>query len=30
LPFPPLPAAYKGDEIRLQLAFSYNLTAAAR
>lgn len=24
-PFPPLPAAYKGDEIRLQLAFSYNM-----
>ena len=24
-PFPPLPAAYKGDQIRLQLAFSYNM-----
>ena len=24
-PFPPLPAAYKGDQIRLQMAFSYNL-----
>jgi TonB family protein len=24
-PFPPLPANYKGDEIRLQLAFSYNM-----
>ncbi len=24
-PFPPLPADYKGDQIRLQLAFSYNL-----
>jgi TonB family protein len=23
-PFPPLPADYKGDQIRLQLAFSYN------
>jgi TonB family protein len=27
-PFPPLPAAYKGDEIHLQMAFSYNLPAA--
>lgn len=25
-PFPPLPANYKGDEIRLQLAFSYNVS----
>ena len=24
-PFPPLPADYKGDEIRLQLAFAYNM-----
>jgi TonB family protein len=24
-PFPPLPAEYKGTEIRLQLAFSYNM-----
>jgi TonB family protein len=24
-PFPPLPADYKGDQIRLQLAFSYNI-----
>lgn len=24
-PFPPLPADYKGDQIRLQLAFSYNV-----
>jgi TonB family protein len=24
-PFPPLPPAYKGDQIRLQMAFSYNL-----
>jgi TonB family protein len=24
-PFPPLPDGYKGDQIRLQLAFSYNL-----
>jgi TonB family protein len=24
-PFPPLPAGYKGDEIRLQMAFSYNV-----
>jgi TonB family protein len=24
-PFPPLPAAFRGDEIRLQLAFSYNM-----
>jgi protein TonB len=23
-PFPPLPAGYKGTEVRLQLAFSYN------
>ena len=23
-PFPPLPAGYQGDQIRLQLAFSYN------
>ena len=23
-PFPPLPNTYKGNEIRLQLAFSYN------
>ena len=23
-PFPPLPAEFKGDQIRLQLAFSYN------
>ena len=26
-PFPPLPAEYKGDQIRLQLAFSYNPAA---
>ena len=26
LPFPPLPASYKGTEIRLQLAFSYNMS----
>jgi TonB family protein len=26
-PFPPLPATYKGDQIRLQMAFSYNLPA---
>jgi TonB family protein len=25
-PFPPLPAEYKGDQIRVQFAFSYNLT----
>jgi len=24
-PFPPLPGSYKGDQIRLQMAFSYNL-----
>jgi len=24
-PFPPLPAEYKGDQIRLQFAFSYNM-----
>jgi TonB family protein len=24
-PFPPLPADFKGDQIRLQLAFSYNI-----
>jgi len=24
-PFPPLPADYKGDQIRLQLAFAYNM-----
>jgi TonB family protein len=29
-PFPPLPAGYKGDEISLQLAFSYNLRSAVR
>ena len=27
-PFPPLPAAYTGDQIRLQMAFSYNLPPA--
>jgi TonB family protein len=27
-PFPPLPAAYQGDQIRLQMAFSYNLPPA--
>jgi len=27
-PFPPLPAAYKGDQIRLQMAFSYKLPPA--
>ena len=27
-PFPPLPAGYKGDQIRLQMAFSYNLPPA--
>lgn len=26
-PFPPLPAEFKGDQIRLQLAFSYNAPA---
>jgi TonB family protein len=26
-PLPPLPAGYKGDQIRLQMAFSYNLSA---
>ena len=26
-PFPPLPADYKGDQIRLQLAFAYNMPA---
>ena len=26
-PFPPLPAEYKGDQIRLQLAFAYNMPA---
>ncbi|HUA86553.1 MAG TPA: TonB family protein [Bryobacteraceae bacterium] len=26
-PFPPLPTEYKGDEIRLQLAFAYNVPA---
>jgi TonB family protein len=26
-PFPPLPAEYRGDQIRLQLAFSYNMPA---
>jgi len=26
-PFPPLPGEYKGDEIRLQFAFSYNMPA---
>lgn len=26
-PFPPLPADYKGDQIRVQLAFAYNLPA---
>jgi TonB family protein len=29
-PFPPLPSNYKGDEIRLQLAFSYNLSPNPR
>jgi TonB family protein len=29
-PFPPLPADYKGDQIRLQLAFSYNMPANSR
>ena len=27
-PFPPLPAGYKGDQIRLQMSFSYNLPPA--
>jgi TonB family protein len=27
-PFPPLPPAYKGDQIRLQMSFSYNLPPA--
>jgi len=27
-PFPPLPTEYKGDEIRLQFAFSYNMPTA--
>ena len=26
-PFPPLPAEFKGDQIRLQFTFSYNMTA---
>jgi len=26
-PLPPLPAGYKGDQIRLQMAFSYNISA---
>jgi TonB family protein len=30
LPLPPLPPAFKGDEIRLQMAFSYNLTPPVR
>ena len=25
VPFPPLPPAYRGNEIRLQMTFSYNL-----
>jgi TonB family protein len=25
VPFPPLPSAYKGDEIRLQMNFTYNI-----
>jgi TonB family protein len=29
-PFPPLPQDYKGDQIRLRLAFSYNPQPAAR
>jgi TonB family protein len=24
-PFPPLPAGYKGDQVRLQLSFTYNV-----
>lgn len=27
VPFPPLPRGYKGDEVRLQLAFSYNMAS---
>lgn len=27
-PFPPLPTDYRGDEIRLQLAFAYNMPAS--
>ena len=27
VPFPPLPAEYQGDQIRLQMAFAYNMTA---
>ena len=27
-PFPSLPATYKGDQIRLSMAFSYNLPPA--
>jgi TonB family protein len=27
VPFPPLPAGFKGDEIRLQLVFTYNMPA---
>ena len=27
-PFPPLPTDYKGDQIRLQLAFAYNMPAS--
>jgi hypothetical protein len=25
-PLPPLPADYKGDQVRLQMALSYNMT----
>jgi TonB family protein len=27
VPFPPLPAGFRGDEIRLQLVFTYNMPA---
>jgi len=27
VPFPPLPAEYQGDQIHLQMAFAYNMTA---
>jgi TonB family protein len=27
VPFPPLPAEYRGDQIRLQMAFAYNMVA---
>ena len=30
VPFPPLPAEYRGDHIRLQMAFAYNMSTPAR